>query len=207
MGRLVDELLREGPLDYGGPVYDDFHPLQGGQEVLGGVSQISQIRKGPVEPRGRVQLEGEIRGLSTRPRDTVGGGVLHERGWEIGFLQYELGADAWVGLYRINDLISVHGNPGLSYYLLDGDASQFVVDIDLQFLLEVSELIAPYAGPGVSIALASAGDTSASDVDLTVTGGALFLHTEQIQPFAEIRLRGLTEEPAFEIAAGALFRF
>ena len=118
-----------------------------------------------------------------------------------------LGADAWFGLYRINELISIHANPGLSYYLLEGDASRFTVDLDAQFLLEVSDSIAPYAGPGLSIARANAGDSEATDVDVTVTGGALFLHTDQIQPFAEIRVRGLTETPAFEIAAGALFRF
>ena len=118
-----------------------------------------------------------------------------------------IGVDGWIGIYRITDLVSIHGNPGLSYYFVDGDASLFIIDLDVQFLFEVNDTVAPYVGPGLGVAFVSVGDFSDTDIEFSISGGALFLHDQRIQPFAEARLRSVADGNGFELAGGALFQF
>lgn len=116
-----------------------------------------------------------------------------------------LGAEVWVGIFRVTDSITIHGNPGLSYYFVD-EITLLAIDLDVAVLFEVSEIAEPYAQIGLGIGYVSWEDHSDTDVGFNLVGGALFLPDKMFQPFAELRAR-LEDDSSIEIAGGVLFEF
>ncbi len=128
---------------------------------------------------------------------TVGYNIDNESGF--------IGADAFVGVYRLTDMIAIHANPGLSYYFIE-DITLLAFDLDVAFLIEVSDMLIPYVAPGLGISYASFNDVSDTDLDFNLIGGAMF-EISGIQPFAELRLRLGDGGSALEFAGGVLFGF
>ena len=116
-----------------------------------------------------------------------------------------LGAEVWVGIFRITDSITLHGSPGISYYFVD-EITLLAIDLDVSVLFEVSEIAEPYAQVGLGIGYASWEGNSDTDVGFNLVGGSLFLPDKMFQPFAELRAR-LEDDSAIEVAGGVLFEF
>lgn len=115
-----------------------------------------------------------------------------------------IGADAFIGVYRLTDMIAIHANPGLSYYFIE-DITLLAFDLDVALLIEVSDTITPYVAPGLGISYVSFLGASDTDLDFNLIGGAMF-EIAGVQPFAELRLR-LGDGSALEFAGGVLFGF
>ena len=123
-----------------------------------------------------------------------------------------LGAEGWIGIYQISEMIELHGNFSVSYYFVEGDATLMQFAFHVPFLFDInSDLIKPFVGPGIGIYYAhveiEALGISDSDTDaaFNIVGGALFLHDQVIQPFAQLRL-SIDEDTNFELMGGVMFQ-
>ena len=126
-------------------------------------------------------------------------------GYNFDIEELFIGADIWVGIYRITDSISLHGNPGLSYYFVD-EITLLMFDIDVAVLFEIGAIVEPYAGIGLGIGYVSWEGHSDTDLGFNLNGGALFMPDNMFQPFVELRAR-IEDDSAIEIAGGVLFSF
>lgn len=122
-----------------------------------------------------------------------------------------VGVDAWLGLTNVADGVQLHFSPGVAYYLDDFEsATLMAMNLDLNFLYELSDMVRPYGILGLGINYVSVeilGERqSDTDMGLNLGAGALFLSEGEVQPFAELRI-GLHDDTFAEVVAGALWRF
>ena len=129
--------------------------------------------------------------------------------WELGpLLGVNLDNDEiLVGAVARIDLSSlpIKLNPGLEFYPGANDASLFVLNFDVQYVLE-AETVEPYVGGGISWARFSPdGGSASSDVGLNLKGGLVFNPANRTRPYGEAVLNFADGNGALIFKAGVLF--
>ena len=129
--------------------------------------------------------------------------------WELGpLLGVNLDNDEiLVGAVARIDLSSlpITLNPGLEFYPGVDDASLFVLNFDVQYVLE-AETVEPYVGGGISWARSSPdGGSASSDVGLNLKGGLVFNPANRTRPYGEAVLNFADDREALIFRAGVLF--
>jgi hypothetical protein len=130
------------------------------------------------------------REASARPPIGIGPRVsLNLDGTDLG-----IGAEARIGLLQLSPMMRLDLRGSFDWYFPGSDVTFFVLAADalLAFPLASVPMVEPYALAGLGIAHTSVDvggfEGSATDVGLHLGGGAKFLPTGAIQPFAELRI-------------------
>lgn len=123
--------------------------------------------------------------------------------------EFALGAEARFGVFAITPTIRLDVRPYFDYIFVDSaiDVTVFDFGADALFAFDIGNaIVEPYALAGLSIVHASAdGGGSSTDAGLNLGGGAKFLTSGRIQPFAELRVTIGGDFDPFFLGGGVLF--